>query len=94
MEESDVTSVAVRPGVVDTQMQVDLRQAGPKVMPHAQAAYYLDLKKQDLLEPPWVPARAIAWLALHAPGGLSGRFVSYDDPEIAEPALKALGEAL
>ena len=62
-------------------------------MPQAQAAYYLELKKQGLLEPPHVPARAIAWLALHAPGSFSGRFLDYDDPDIAGPALEMLGEA-
>lgn len=86
-------AAAVRPGVVDTQMQLALRQSGPQVMPQAQAAYYLELKKQGLLEPPHVPARSIAWLALHAPGSFSGRFLDYDDPDIAGPALEMLGEA-
>jgi NAD(P)-dependent dehydrogenase (short-subunit alcohol dehydrogenase family) len=93
-EEPAITSVAIRPGVVDTQMQTELRETGPKVMPHTQAAFYLDLKKQGRLEPPLVPARSIAWLALHAPGSFSGQFLNYDDPEIAGPALKAFGETL
>ena len=85
-EEPDITAVAVRPGVVDTPMQAFLRREGPAKMPAAQAAYYQALKTENRLEPPEVPARAIAWLALKAPHWLSGRFLSYDDPRIAEPA--------
>ena len=85
-EEPLITTVAVRPGVVDTPMQALLRREGPDKMPAEQAAYYRNLKTDGRLEPPEIPARVIAWLALQAPHSLSGRFVSYDDPRIAEPA--------
>lgn len=85
-EEPDITAVAVRPGVVDTPMQEYLRRHGPASMPAEQAAYFRQLKTAELLEPPEVPARAIAWLALQAPRAWSGRFLSYDDPQIARPA--------
>jgi NAD(P)-dependent dehydrogenase (short-subunit alcohol dehydrogenase family) len=86
-EAPEVTAVALRPGVVDTRMQVVLRQ-----QPLAeQAEFYRDLQRRRQLEPPMVPARTAAWLALAAPPALSGRFFSYDDPEISEPALNALG---
>jgi NAD(P)-dependent dehydrogenase (short-subunit alcohol dehydrogenase family) len=91
-EEPDLTVIAVRPGVVDTRMQELLRSEGPVKMPPEQAAFYRDLKTAGRLEPPQVPARAIAWLALHAPREWSGTFMSYDDPQIAEPALAAFGE--
>ena len=55
------------------------------------AAYFVQLKEEGRLEPPWVPARAAAWLALHAPLSLSGRFVEYDDPRIAAPSLAFFG---
>lgn len=83
-EEPLVTTVAVRPGVVDTEMQAVLRRRGPAVMPDSGADYYLELKRLRRLEPPEVPGRAIAWLAVAAPPEWSGRFLSYDDPEIAE----------
>ena len=90
-EEPAVTSVAIRPGVVDTPMQELLREQGPVSMPAEQAEYYLGLKRSGQLEPPRVPARSIAWLALHAPHALSGEFVNYDDAAIAQPALTVFG---
>lgn len=85
VEEPDVTSVAVRPGVVDTPMQTTLRETAPSVMPRELANYYQDLKASGNLEPPEVPGRSIAWLALHAPADWSGRFLNYDDPDILPP---------
>ena len=90
-EEPAVTAVAIRPGVVDTHMQKLLREKGPVKMPPGQAEYYIGLKKSGRLEPPSVPARSIAWLALHAPDEWSGEFVNYDDAGIAQPALTFFG---
>ena len=87
-EEPDITTVAIRPGVVDTDMQAYLRKEGPGIMPQKTANYYLDLKLSGKLEPPKIPARSIAWLSLHAPREMSGAFRSYDDPDIIEPASK------
>jgi NAD(P)-dependent dehydrogenase (short-subunit alcohol dehydrogenase family) len=92
VEEPDLTVIALRPGVVDTRMQELLRSEGPVKMPPDQAAFYRDLKTAGRLEPPQVPARAIAWLALYAPHEWSGDFMSYDDPQIAKPALATFGE--
>ncbi len=85
-EEPDIITVAIRPGVVDTDMQAYLRREGPRVMPKKTADYYLNLKKDGKLEPPKIPARSIAWLVLHAPGKMSGAFRSYDDSDIIGPA--------
>ena len=91
-EEPELTAIAVRPGVVDTRMQVMLRDLGPKKMPSEQADYYLGLKTDGRLEPAEVPARSIAWMVLHAPHEWSGHFMSYDEPQIREPALAVFGE--
>lgn len=93
-EEKDVAAMAVRPGVVDTDMQAVLRNEGDNAMPAEQIAYYRQLKDQGELEPPEVPARAIAWLALHAPHEFSGKFLDYDDPRISRTARDILGEDL
>ena len=85
-EERDVTAVAVRPGVVDTAMQDQIRNEGAKVMPAQRFQYFSSLKAAGSLEPPEVPARSIAWLALHCPPEWSGDFLEYDDPRIAGPA--------
>jgi NAD(P)-dependent dehydrogenase (short-subunit alcohol dehydrogenase family) len=93
-EEPSVVCVTMRPGVVDTDMQAVIRQVGPAAMPPDQFAYYQGLKDEGKLEPPWVPARSIAWLALHAPLEWSGHFLNYDDPNISRPALEVFGEGL
>jgi NAD(P)-dependent dehydrogenase (short-subunit alcohol dehydrogenase family) len=91
-EEPAVTAVAVRPGVVDTQMQALLRRKGPKHMPSERAAFYQNLKTSGNLEPPQVPARTIAWLGIKAHHELSGSFLDYDDPRISTPALDFFGD--
>jgi NAD(P)-dependent dehydrogenase (short-subunit alcohol dehydrogenase family) len=93
-EERTLTALTVRPGVVDTEMQAFIRKEGPKVMTDEQSSYYQQLKERGELEPPEIPARSIAWLALHAPMEFSGRFLDYDDPRIFRPALDVFGEIL
>ena len=89
-----ITAIAVRPGVVDTPMQTQIRNEGSDVMNPAQYAYYTDLKTKGRLEPPEVPARSVAWLAFHAPHDMSGDFRNYDDPDIAGPALSVYGSTV
>ena len=91
-EESALTALTVRPGVVDTAMQTYIRREGPDAMPAEQVAYYQQLKDHGQLEPPEIPARSIAWLALHAPRQFSGQFFDYDDPRISNQALEVFGE--
>jgi len=93
-EEKEITAIAVRPGVVDTPMQAFLRKKGPLAMPPETAAYYQSLKVEGRLEPPWIPARSIVWLATQAPPSFSGRFVNYDDADIMQPARKRFQEKL
>jgi len=93
-EEKDLTALTVRPGVVDTGMQAVLRNEADNAMPAQQIAYYRQLKERGELEPPEIPARAIAWLALYAPREFSGKFLDYDDPRISKPALEIFGETL
>jgi NAD(P)-dependent dehydrogenase (short-subunit alcohol dehydrogenase family) len=93
-EEPELTALTVRPGVVDTDMQTFIRQKGPQAMPADQANFYRQLKDRGELEPPEIPARSIAWLALYAPREFSGRFLDYDDPLIRGPALEVFGESL
>ena len=93
-EENEVTSLTVRPGVVDTDMQAVLRGEADNAMPAEQIVYYRQLKERGELEPPEIPARAIAWLALCAPPDFSGKFLDYDDPCISRPAVEVFGESL
>ena len=91
-EEPSLTALAVRPGVVDTEMQALIRREGAKAMSAEQLAYYQSLHTEGELEPPSVPARSIAWLSLHAPQDWSGQFLNYDDPEIMDHSIAVFGE--
>ncbi len=93
-EEPQLTVMSMRPGVVDTRMQEAIRRDGPDVMTADQMAYYQNLKLHGELEPPEVPGRSIAWLALHGPPEFSGQFLDYDDPRISRPAIELFGEKL
>jgi NAD(P)-dependent dehydrogenase (short-subunit alcohol dehydrogenase family) len=87
-EEPRLTCVALRPGVIDTAMQTMIRQNGAAAMETEKVAYFKQLNAQTRLEPAHVPARALAWLALHAPPDWSGRLIDYDDPELAASARR------
>jgi NAD(P)-dependent dehydrogenase (short-subunit alcohol dehydrogenase family) len=93
-EEPSLTAISVRPGVVDTEMQALIRREGVKAMSPEQMAYYQSLKSEGELEPPFVPARSIAWISLRAPRHWSGDFLNYDDPQIMGPSIAVFGEHL
>ena len=88
-EEPGITTVALRPGVVDTAMQALIRAEGGKAMTPEKTAYFRELKATGQLLAPQVPAGKIAWLALHAPPDLSGTFLDYDDPRILDGEREA-----
>lgn len=87
-EESAVTALALRPGVIDTAMQQTLRAHGAGVMPRNQHQHFLDLHRQGQLMPPELPARAVAGLALYAPRAWSGRFVQWQADEVQALAAR------
>jgi NAD(P)-dependent dehydrogenase (short-subunit alcohol dehydrogenase family) len=82
VEEPLITAVAVRPGVVDTEMQAVIRRTGDQGMDAATHGRFLSYHEKGELLPPEKPGAAIARLALYAPPDLSGKFVSWDDPQI------------
>ena len=71
-----------------------IRKEGPKTMPSERIAHFINLKDSGALEPPMVPGRAIAWLALHAPKAFSGKFLSYDEPIITRSSRSVFGDSL
>lgn len=93
-EVPEVVAVSLRPGVVDTGMQALIRQRGPEGMTPEQVDYFRSLKEEGRLQPPEIPARSAAWLALHAPREWSGELLEHDDPRLVDPAVEALGESL
>lgn len=93
-EAPEVTAVSLRPGVIDTEMQEQIRRRGHEGMESGRHEYFRRLKQEGGLEPPEVPARAAAWLALHAPREWSGELVEYGEERVAAPARQLLGDTL
>lgn len=81
-EEAEVTTLAVRPGVVDTAMQAAVRREGARVMPESEHARFVRYHEAGELLAPEKPGLALAVLALHAPIDWSGEFLSWDDPKV------------
>ncbi len=83
LEEPLITSVAFRPGPVDTAMQDVIRAAGPARMSEEAHAEFMGHKAQGTLLPPEVPGRALAVLALYATREIEGELVSWRDERVA-----------
>ncbi|KAF1953621.1 NAD(P)-binding protein [Byssothecium circinans] len=79
IEEPDVTTISVRPGVVDTEMQREIREIHNKAMSEKDAAKFHALKTGGGLLKPEQPGHVIAKLAIGAEKELSGRFVNWND---------------
>jgi NAD(P)-dependent dehydrogenase (short-subunit alcohol dehydrogenase family) len=82
IEEPTVTSLAVRPGKVDTAMQATVRRAGATGMIKADHQRFINYNEQGELMAPEQPALALAVLALAAPRDWSGQFINWDDPKV------------
>ena len=82
VEEPNVTSLAIRPGKVDTDMQATLRQVGAAGMAQADHQRFVRHYEKGELEPPERPAAALAVLALVAPHDWSGQFINWNDPQV------------
>ncbi len=83
VEEPSITTIAIRPGVVDTDMQTMIRDIGAeKGMPDDLLDYFIRGKKENSLVPPEVSGKIIADAALFASHELSGGFYSYNDEEL------------
>lgn len=76
-EEPDVVSVAVRPGMVDTEMQRELREDHVSNLDAEMHSKFFGAHKEGKLVKPEQPGHVMAKLVLDAPQDLSGRFLSY-----------------
>jgi len=84
VEEPDITALAVRPGRVNTDMQVAVREKGRGVMAPEAHSQYVEQFEQGQLLPPEKPGRAAAWMALYAPHEWSGEFIEWNDPRMPQ----------
>ncbi|CDR41571.1 CYFA0S07e03686g1_1 [Cyberlindnera fabianii] len=84
-EETDVKCVAVAPGVVDTQMQEDIRDKFGKNMTPEGHKRFTDLKRNQELLDPIVPATIYANLAIKGiNANINGKYLRYNDDALAE----------
>ena len=81
-EEDEVTALAIRPGVVDTEMQAQIRQQGAASMPEEVYERFVRYHEEGELLPPALPGRALAVLALYAPPSWSGEVLAWDADEV------------
>ncbi|KAJ8108620.1 hypothetical protein OPT61_g8048 [Boeremia exigua] len=79
VEEPDVTTLSIRPGVVDTEMQRAIREEHVQSMSARDQEKFHGLHREGKLVRPEQPGGVIANLALRGEKELSGRFLSWDD---------------
>lgn len=82
VEEPDVTTVSIRPGVVDTEMQRAIREEHHKTMSPTDQEKFQGLHKEGKLVRPEQPGGVIANLSLRGERELSGKFLSWDDASL------------
>ena len=75
VEEPKVTSIAVAPGVVDTDMQQQIREVHTAVMQATDGEKFLGLHKAGQLLRPDQPGHVMAKMVLDPPKELSGKYV-------------------
>ncbi|MBK8986813.1 MAG: SDR family NAD(P)-dependent oxidoreductase [Chloroflexi bacterium] len=88
IEEEMVTSIAVRPGVIDTDMQAVIHEMGATGMPESAYQRFAQMRDAGELLPPEVPGGTIAVLALFAPREWDGEFVAWDEERVQELVRK------
>ncbi|KAL9584054.1 MAG: hypothetical protein Q9212_002353 [Teloschistes hypoglaucus] len=83
-EEQSVTCVSIRPGVVDTQMQQNIRDVHSASMDEKDVIKFKTAHEKGRLVKPDQPGHVIAKLVVSAPQRLSGQFLDWTAPELAD----------
>lgn len=81
--ERGVHANAVRPGIVDTTMQVEIRGTDEALFGAENLAHYRSYKEQGMLRNPEDPARLILWVLSPEAESLNGEVLAIDEPEVA-----------
>lgn len=76
VEEPDVTTISIRPGMVDTAMQQELRDSHLQNMDPKDADKFRSAHQDGKLNKPEQPGHVMARLVLDAPKELSGKFLA------------------
>lgn len=88
LEEPRVVSLCFSPGVVDTDMQGQIRRDAAPRMPEPWGSFFLDVHRKGALQRPETAGRILAWLALEAPPEWTGQVVDGDDPNLQARASR------
>ncbi|KAF2226478.1 hypothetical protein BDZ85DRAFT_256226 [Elsinoe ampelina] len=83
VEEPDVTTISLRPGVVDTEMQRAIREQHSESMDKKAADHFANLHGTGKLLKPEQPGHVMAQLATDGPKDLSGAFLTWNDEKLA-----------
>lgn len=86
VEEKDIVTVSVAPGVVDTNMQRDLRDIHISRMDEKDRQKFTSLHESGQLLKPEQPGNIMARLILAAPTELSGKFLKLVEPRLIAKA--------
>lgn len=79
VEEPNVTTISIRPGVVDTEMQREIREVHHERMSAGDREKFSGLKTNGGLLRPEQPGNVIAKLAVRGGKQFSGKFLSWND---------------
>ncbi|OXV11493.1 hypothetical protein Egran_00742 [Elaphomyces granulatus] len=82
VEEPDVTSISIRPGIVDTDMQKEIREVHLDNLDPESQERFINAHKTGKLLKPEQPGHVIAKLVLDAPHFLNGRFLLWNNKEL------------
>ena len=74
---------AVRPGIVDTKMQEEIRGTDEALFGRENLERYRSYKERGMLRHPDDPARLILWLLSSEAESINGEVLAIDDPEVA-----------
>ncbi len=83
-EEPTITAVALRPGIVDTEMQTTIRETGANRMASKNYEMLSNLYEQGKLLPAEQPGKSIAALTLFAPHEWSGEIILWNDERVLQ----------
>jgi NAD(P)-dependent dehydrogenase (short-subunit alcohol dehydrogenase family) len=86
VEEPNITTIALRPGAVNTEMHAVIRAEGADAMSDENYSFFVNLHRQNKLLPPEKPGHALALLALYAPHEWSGEFIQWDEERVTNLA--------
>jgi NAD(P)-dependent dehydrogenase (short-subunit alcohol dehydrogenase family) len=81
--EQGVRANAVRPGIVDTEMQDEIRSTSEHLFGRENLERYRSYKERGVLRQPEDPAKLILWVLSPEADDLNGEVLAIDDPETA-----------